>query len=117
MITNDKRNWQVSITDPFTRVEGVEDIAQCVYAIIATVKGSDPLRPDFGSDVYLHLDKPMNEAQPMLIYAAMEAVKKWEKRIEVKKCRLEANGLDKRNLVIEAVEANTSEWITIKTSI
>jgi phage baseplate assembly protein W len=117
MATNDKQNWQVSITDPSKLIEGVEDIAQCVYIILTTIKGSDPLRPDFGSDVYLYLDKPMNEAQPMLIYAATEAVQKWEKRIDVKKCRIETGGLDKRSIVIEAVELNTEEWITIQTDI
>jgi len=94
-----------------------EDIARCVYAILSTVKGSDPLRPDFGSDVYLYIDKPINEMQPMLVYAVTEALQKWEKRIEVKKCRLETNGLDKRNIVIEATVINTAEQITIKTTV
>jgi hypothetical protein len=44
-------------------------------------------------------------------------VQKWEKRIDVKKCRIETGGLDKRSIVIEAVALNTDEWMTIKTSI
>ena len=110
-------NWQVSLANPSAVVEGIEDMAQCVYTILATIKGSDPLRPDFGSDMYLYLDKPINEMQAMLVYAATEALQKWEKRIEVKTCRMEANGLDKRNMVIKAVVVASAAQITIKTSI
>ena len=95
----------------------IEDITQCVYTILSTVKGSDPLRPDFGSDIYLYLDKPINEMQPMLVYAATEAVQKWEKRIKIKKCRLETNGLDIRNIVIEATVIASAAQIIIKTAI
>ena len=117
MTTNDTRNWQVSLANPSALVEGIEDIAQCVYTIITTVKGSDPMRPDFGSDACLYLDKPINEMQPMLVYAVTEALQKWEKRIEVKKCRLETAGLDKRNIVIEATVIASAAQITIKANI
>jgi phage baseplate assembly protein W len=117
MIIKDTRNWQVSLANPSTVAEGVEDIAQCVYIIISTVKGSDPLRLDFGSDVHLYLDRPVNEIQPMLVYAVTEALQKWEKRIEVKKCRVEINGLDKRTIVIEATVIASAAQITIKTNI
>ncbi len=116
-MNNDNRNWQVSLSCPTKTVEGIEDIAQCVYLILTTIKGSDPLRPDFGSNVYLYLDKPINEMQPMLVYAVTEALQKWEKRIEVKKCKLEIFGLDKRNVIIEAMVIASSAQITIKVNI
>jgi len=117
MTTNDTRNWQVSLANPSTVVEGIEDIAQCVYTIIATVKGSDPLRPDFGSDAYLYIDKPGNQMLPSMVYAVTESLQKWEKRIEVKKCRLVNAGLDKRKIVIEAVVIASAAQITITTNI
>jgi len=95
----------------------IEDITQCVHAILSTVKGSDPLRPDFGSNVYLYIDKPVNEMQSMMVYDVTEALQKWEKRIEVKKCRLETSGLDKRNIVIEATVIASQAPITIKATI
>ncbi|GHT01558.1 hypothetical protein AGMMS49525_02610 [Bacteroidia bacterium] len=95
----------------------LDDITQCVYNIVATAKGSDALRPDFGSDVHLYIDQPMNEVQPMLILAVTEAVQKWEKRIEARKCRLVPESLDKRTLVLEAVVLATGEQTTIKTTI
>jgi phage baseplate assembly protein W len=95
----------------------MEDIVQCVYNILTTVKGSDPLRADFGSDVYLYLDKPVNEMQPALVYSVTEALQKWEKRIEVKKCRLEINEPDIRNIVIEALVTASAAPITLKINI
>lgn len=109
----DTRNWQVSITTPGAIVEGVEDIAQCVYVIITTVPGSDPLRPDFGSNLHEYIDKPINEVQPLLIYAISEALKKWEKRIAVQKCRLVANGIDTRSIMIEAIIVASAVQILI----
>jgi phage baseplate assembly protein W len=110
---NDTKNWQVSINDPAAIVEGAEDIAQCVYTIITTVKGSDPLRADFGSDVYKYIDKPINEVRPLIIYAVSEAIRTWEQRIAVKKCRLIPSGNDSLNIVIEAETAETDAPITI----
>jgi phage baseplate assembly protein W len=107
-------NWQVSLSNPNAIVEGVEDIAQCVYNILATVKGSDPLRADFGSDVYLYIDKPMNEIQPLLAYAVTESLQKWEKRIKVKKVRLVSSGLDKRTIVIEAEVIASASQIQLR---
>jgi phage baseplate assembly protein W len=110
---NDMKNWQVSINDPTAIVEGAEDIAQCVYTIITTVKGSDPLRADFGSDVYKYIDKPINEVRPLIIYAVSEAIRKWEQRIVVKKCRLEPDSSDGLNIVVEAEAATDETLMTI----
>lgn len=114
---SETRNWQVSMTDALKRVEGAEDIAQCVYIILTTVPGSDPLRPDFGSFVYQYLDRPMSEAQPMLIYEATTALARWEKRIEVKKCKLAAAGVDKRTIEITAEVIRSAAQITITINI
>lgn len=97
--------------------EEIEDIAQCVHTILTTIKGSDPLRPDFGSDVYLYIDRPINEIQALLVYTVTESLQKWEKRIKVKKCRLETIEPDKRNIVIEATVMATGAPITVKTTI
>lgn len=114
---NETRNWQISITDPLKRIEGAEDIAQCVYIILTTVPGSDPLRPGFGSFIYQYLDRPMSESSPMLIYEATTALARWEKRIEVKKCNLVAAGIDKRTIEITADVIRSAAQITITINI
>lgn len=114
---NDSRNWQVSINDSSRRVEGVEDMAQCVYTILTTVPGSDPLRLSFGSDLYKYIDRPMTEAQPMLIYEITAAIARWEKRLSVKKCNLIATAPDRRTVEITAEVVALAVQITITVNI
>jgi phage baseplate assembly protein W len=90
---NDTRNWQISIDDPATIVEGIEDIAQCIYLILVTALGSDPLRPEFGSEIYKYIDRPMNVAHPLMISEAVRAIRRWEKRIAITKCWLVSSGV------------------------
>lgn len=65
-------------------VTEVDDINQCISIILNTVKGSDPLRPLFGCDAFLFLDKPVNVAIPNIIKAIVEAVGIWEKRAVIR---------------------------------
>lgn len=97
------QNWQISLEDTSQVVEDLEDIGQCVYTILATVKGSDPLRPAFGSDVYKYLDLPVQAANLKLMAEVYYALERWEKRITVKKCTRLFSGYDKVIIKIEAV--------------
>ena len=80
---NDTRNWQVSMDDPAAIVEGVDDIVQSINIILTTIPGSDPLRPEFGSNVYQYLDKPLPSVLGKIIYEATTAIGRWEKRLDV----------------------------------
>ncbi len=82
---------QISIQNPDVLLSGTEDITQCVYLILSTIPGSDPLRPDFGSDLYKYLDKPLEENKPMMVYSIKEAVERWENRINVNRCEFVAD--------------------------
>ena len=42
-------DWQYKLNSIGSVAEGVEDINQCIAIILLTQKGSDPLRPTFGS--------------------------------------------------------------------
>ncbi len=116
-MAEDTRNWQINMVDPAAVVEGMEDIAQCVYIVLTTIKGSDPLRVGFGSDLYQYLDKPLSQAQPLLIYSVNEALKKWEKRIAVTKCRLQQSEIGKSTLLIEAVIIASAAQVQITINI
>lgn len=70
-------------------VESVEDINQCIYIILATQKSSVPHRPDFGSDIHKYIDYPINEAVPNIIRETIEAINKWETRIEIEETTAE----------------------------
>ena len=107
-------NWQISLKDPTQKVEDADDIAQCVYIILSTVKGSDPLRPDFGSDIWKYIDKPMPQASPMMMFEAMEALRLFEPRLRVTNCRLQTVDIDKKQIVVEGVVIRSSAQVEIK---
>lgn len=117
MNAKDARNWQVSINNPTAIVDGAEDIAQCIYIILNTIPGSDPLRPTFGSDVYRYIDAPANKVEPRLIYEAVTAIGRWEKRISVVKCDLNPDCPAGRSLIIEATVIAAAAQITITVNI
>lgn len=77
-------NWQLSAQTIGLVVEGIEDIKQCVSVILTTTKGSDPLRPLFGSDIWRFMDSPMNTAIPNISAEILDALGKWEPRINIK---------------------------------
>lgn len=78
-------NWQLSMNTLGLVVEGIEDIKQCVRIILTTTKGSDPLRPLFGSDIWQFIDTPINTAIPNIAAEILNALGKWEQRINIKK--------------------------------
>ena len=55
-------NWQLSDVMIGQVVEGINDIRQCIGIILTTTKGSDPMRPLFGSDIWRFVDSPINTA-------------------------------------------------------
>ena len=76
-------DWQLSTEGVGIVVQGLDDIRQCVNIILLTRKGSDPLRPEFGCDMYLYIDKPIHTALPLMIKAMLEAIRQWEPRIDI----------------------------------
>jgi len=78
-------NWQLSITTGGEVAEGIDDIRQCIRIILTTRKSSDPLRPLFGSDIYKHIDKPVDVAAALISAEILDAINKWETRIVIKK--------------------------------
>jgi len=74
-------NWQLSVTELGQVVEGIADIRQCIGTILKTTKGSDPLRPEFGSNIWQYIDKPVTTAVANIAYEILDALTKWETRI------------------------------------
>lgn len=74
-------DWQPELNTDSTVVQGLDDIGQCVEVILLTPLGSDPHRPDFGSNLHLYVDWPQNRIVPHLVREAHAAIFKWEPRI------------------------------------
>lgn len=63
--------------------QDLDDIGQAIRVILATPKGSDPLRPQFGSNVHKYLDYPIDRARPHVVRETVEAIQAWETRVSV----------------------------------
>ena len=84
-------HWQPALNGAGI-VELVDDIDQSIRIILKTPKGSDPLRPTFGSDGYLYIDYPVNIVVPFLVRETFHAIQIWEKRCTLVKVIPDING-------------------------
>lgn len=75
--------WQISTAGVGIIAIGLQDIRQCLDILLRTAKGTDPLRPQFGSDIFQYVDKPVTVAIPNVKRAILEAVEIWETRVTV----------------------------------
>jgi phage baseplate assembly protein W len=64
-------------------VQGIADVNQCIQIILTTPRGSDPLRPTFGADVWQYIDYPINAAVPAIVGEVTAAITLWEPRVKV----------------------------------
>jgi phage baseplate assembly protein W len=99
-------DWQPKLGEIGAVVENIEDINQCIGIILTTPKGSDPHRPEFGSDIYKYIDYPVNEAIPNIIREAIDAINTWEPRVDIKGIKAE---VDIANIMLKI------EWILKET--
>lgn len=113
MDTPNTPNWQISINDPNVILADRDDIAQSVFIILSTMKGSDPLRPTFGSDIYTFLDMPINTATPMIVYEVYDAIERWENRISIKSVTVSAWDFNKKTIVIKGIITVPTAQVTI----
>jgi hypothetical protein len=84
-------HWQPALgRDGF--VEGIDDIRQAIAIILRTPQGSDPLRPDFGSRVWMYIDYPIDRARPHIVRETVEAIRRWEPRVKVTRVVVDLDG-------------------------
>ncbi|PMY62071.1 MULTISPECIES: GPW/gp25 family protein [Pseudomonas] len=76
-------HWQPALGTSGEVVEGLRDIDQSIRIILTTPKGADAHRPDFGSDLHLYIDWPVNRVTPHLVRETVDALRRWETRISV----------------------------------
>jgi len=85
-------NWQLSNQMIGQVVEGIDDIRQCIGIILTNTKGSDPLRPLFGSDIWRFIDSPINTAVANISAEIIDCIGKWEQRVIIKELTYNISG-------------------------
>lgn len=100
-------DWQPKLAEIGEVVEDIDDINQCIRIILATAKGSDPHRPEFGSDIWKYIDYPVNEAIPNIIREAVDAINTWEPRVKIKNIKAR---VDVSNIILSI------EWVLKETN-
>lgn len=84
------RDWQQAMGRPGEVVTGLDDVAQCLRVILTTARGSDPLRPEFGSDIWRYVDHPIDQAIPHIVREVWDAVTLWEPRVTLERVTVRA---------------------------
>lgn len=99
------------------RLEGIDHIRQSVADIITTPIGSRVMRRDYGSLVPDLLDRPMNDALLMQIYAAtVIAVSRWEPRIQITGTRRTVSTQQPGAIMIE-LQGKTADGQTLNVGV
>lgn len=82
-------HWQIAGASQDKPVEGINDINLCIEHILSTRKGTDILRPQFGSNHFDYIDQPTDVAIPNIVREVVVALETWEKRIVVEKVEVQ----------------------------
>ncbi|MGC6246732.1 GPW/gp25 family protein [Pasteurella multocida] len=72
-------------------MQGIDDIHLCIANILNTIRGTDILRPEFGSDHFRYIDQPEDIAVPHFVREITFALSLWEKRINVDEIKVSGN--------------------------
>ncbi|RLJ34178.1 phage baseplate assembly protein W [Chryseobacterium sp. 7] len=106
------KNWQLDLNNAGKIVAGYDDIQQCIAIILRTRKGEDPLRPDFGSDIWKWLDKPISASIPNMKREIIQALQSYEPRITIQKIVHEMDITEGKSNIIFGITYKTGENYT-----
>ncbi|HYL59154.1 MAG TPA: GPW/gp25 family protein [Candidatus Acidoferrales bacterium] len=76
-------DWSLKLGSVGDVVQGIADVEQCLGIIVTTPRGSDPLRPTFGADIWRYIDYPVDEALPSIVRELTSAITAWEPRVNL----------------------------------
>lgn len=93
------QHWQLSQGGSGI-TQGADDIDLCIRNILSTRKGSDVLRPEFGSGHFDYLDTPEDVFVPNAVRETVLAIQTWEKRAVVENVRFDGHAPHMRMTVV-----------------
>jgi uncharacterized protein len=74
-------DWSLALGAIGEVVQGIADVEQCLGIIVTTPRGSDPLRPTFGANIWRYIDFPISLALPAIVSELTSAITMWEPRV------------------------------------
>ena len=76
-------DWSLALGAIGEVVQGIADVEQCLGIIVTTPRGSDPLRPTFGANIWRYIDFPISLALPAIVSELTTAIATWEPRVNL----------------------------------
>ena len=98
-------DFSINLENRDEYVYGIDDVKQCWDIILKTIPGSIPFMPEFGSNVYQYLDKPINVVFSDAVNTIIKDLERWETRAKVNKVSKE---IIESNLIIKIYGTYTS---------
>jgi hypothetical protein len=96
-------------------LSGLDHLKQSIRDILTTPIGARVQRRDYGSRLFELIDAPLNRGTIVQLYAAtVEALKRWEPRIDVTRVQIAQALPGSVVLDLEAVETSTGAPITVE---
>ena len=85
----------------FARLGGDAHLAQSIVDILSTARGTRVMRRDYGSDLPLLIDAPMNGETIVDVYhATAVALDRWEPRFRLTRCEIAAASQGRMSLTL-----------------
>jgi phage baseplate assembly protein W len=116
MATNYKdiptKDWGMSLTADGEVLTDIDDISQCIQIILNTRRGSSPIRPEFGTEIWKWIDKPTNVAIPNIKREILENVALWEPRATITSITHQLTDIQHITFTINFVFASTGQTKT-----
>ncbi len=90
------------------------DIEKSIDRILSTPLGSRVMEPTFGSELYLLIDKRLDDEWKLLfIKYVFEAIDTWEKRVKIQNVNLNTAG-EKVKYTLEFLVVDTNEIVRLE---
>lgn len=91
-------------------VQNLNDIEQCIFIILTTMVGEDPLRPTFGIDILKFIDMPITSAIPAIVGEVTRALGLWEPRISVQNVNVQRSSTHLASFVVTVTWALSAAY-------
>jgi phage baseplate assembly protein W len=81
--------WQPKLGALAETVIGIDEVAQAIDLLFATLPGSVPLLPEYGFDWLAYMDRPINRVLRSMERNMTMCLRRWETRINVMALKIE----------------------------